>query len=46
MYVEAIKILNILVKIDDEDLNLSLIELIYFNHNNLIAICEYILNKI
>ena len=31
---------------DDEDLNLSLIELIYFNHNNLIAICEYILNKI
>ena len=32
--------------VDDEDLNLSLIELIYFNHNNLIIICEYILNKI
>ena len=32
--------------IEDEDLNLSLIELIYFNHNNLIIICEYILTKI
>jgi Dullard-like phosphatase family protein len=32
--------------VDDEDLNLSLTELIYFNHNNLIIICEYILNKI
>ena len=31
---------------DDEDLNLSLIELIYFNHNNLMIICEYILTKI
>ena len=32
--------------VDDEDLNLSLIELIYFNHNNLMIICEYILTKI
>ena len=32
--------------IEDEDLNLSLIELIYFNHNNLMIICEYILTKI
>ena len=32
--------------VEDEDLNLSLIELIYFNHNNLIIICEYILTKI
>ena len=29
--------------VDDEDLNLSLIELIYFNHNNLMIISEYIL---
>ena len=32
--------------VEDEDLNLSLIELIYFNHNNLMIISEYILNKI
>ena len=32
--------------VDDEDLNLSLIELIYFNHNNLMIISEYILTKI
>ena len=32
--------------IDDEDLNLSLIELIYFNHTNLMIISEFILTKI
>ena len=30
----------------DEDLILSLLELIYFNHDNLMIICEYILTKI
>ena len=30
----------------DEDLSLSLLELIYYNHNNLMIICEYILTKI
>ena len=30
----------------DEDLSLTLLELIYYNHNNLMIICEYILTKI
>ena len=30
----------------NEDLSLTLLELIYFNHNNLMIICEYILTKI
>ena len=30
----------------DEDLSLTLLELIYFNHDNLMIICEYILTKI
>ena len=32
--------------ISDEDICLSLLELIYLNHNNLMIICEYILTKI
>ena len=32
--------------IGDEDICLSLLELIYLNHNNLMIICEYILTKI
>ena len=32
--------------LSDEDICLSLLELIYLNHNNLMIICEYILTKI
>ena len=34
------------IDVYDEDLCLSLLELIFFNHNNLMIICEYILKKI
>ena len=34
------------IDMNDEDLSLSLLELIYFNHDNLMIICEYILTKI
>ena len=34
------------IEVYDEDLCLSLLELIFFNHSNLMIICEYILKKI
>jgi Dullard-like phosphatase family protein len=34
------------IDLSDEDICLSLLELIYLNHNNLMIICEYILTKI
>ena len=38
--------LSFQMDINDEDVCLSLLELIYLNHNNLMVICEYILTKV
>ena len=37
---------SFLIDMYDEDLSLSLLELIIYNHDNLMIICEYILTKI